>query len=201
MDELFNLLPLKISNHMSEDAIKAEQEIVQAAKRNAKAFGKLYDKYFEGIFSFVYRRTDDEDIAADLTSQTFFKALQNIKKYEFRGLPFSAWLYRIASNEVNKHYRKTDTKALFSVEEGRVLEIMAESVENADEEQLQLLVKLLKELPTAMVEVLELRFFEGKSFKEIAYILEITESGAKMRTYRAIEALKKNFKIKQQENE
>ena len=180
---------------MSEDAIVAEQELVLAAQQNEQAFGALYDRYFEGIFGFIYRRTDDEDLTADLVSQVFLKAIQNIKKYEFRGLPFSAWLYRIASNEVNRHYRKHKKQMIFSLEEGRVAELIDEEEEN-NEEKITLLMECLKELSTAVMEVLELRFFEAKSFKEIAFILEISESGAKMRTYRALEKLKGQFDIK-----
>lgn len=195
MLETIQLKPLRTASHMSEDAIVAEQEIVLAAQQNEQAFSKLYDRYFEGIFGFVYRRTDDEELTADLVSQVFLKAIQNIKKYEFRGLPFSAWLYRIASNEVNRHYRKHRKTMIFSLEEGRVAELIDEEEEN-NEEKITLLMECLKELSTSVMEVLELRFFEAKSFKEIAFILEISESGAKMRTYRALEKLKGRFDIK-----
>jgi RNA polymerase sigma-70 factor (ECF subfamily) len=195
MFETIQLKPLRTDSHMSEDAIVAEQELVLAAQQNEQAFSALYDRYFEGIFGFIYRRTDDEDLTADLVSQVFLKAIQNIKKYEFRGLPFSAWLYRIASNEVNRHYRKHKKQMIFSLEEGRVAELIDEEEEN-NEEKITLLMECLKELSTAVMEVLELRFFEAKSFKEIAFILEISESGAKMRTYRALEKLKGQFDIK-----
>ena len=188
--------PLKNSHHITSEEIQEEQKIITAAKKDIRKFGALYDRYYEGIFNFVYRRSDDEAVAADLVSQTFLKAMQGLKKYEFRGLPFSAWLYRIASNEVNKHYRKGKRQQVFSLEEGRVLELMESDGEGADEEQLAMAVQLLKALPTDMMEVLELRFFEEKSFKEIAYILDISESGAKMRTYRALEKLKSSLKGK-----
>jgi len=195
MLETILLKPLRSDSHMSEDAIAAEHEIVLEAQKDEMAFGKLYDKYFDGIFGFVYRRTDDEALTADLTSQVFLKALQNIKKYEYRGLPFSAWLYRIASNEVNHYYRKHNKTVIFSLEEGRVADLIDET-EESSEERIAVLMKCLKEMPTSIIEVLELRFFEEKNFNEIAFILEITESGAKMRTYRALEKLKGSFDIK-----
>ena len=102
MIKTITISPLQNSGHMSDAEIRDEQQIVQKAKQDANAFGALYDRYFEGIFHFIYRRTDDEAVAGDLTSLTFLKALQNLKRYEFRGLPFSAWLFRIAANEVNK---------------------------------------------------------------------------------------------------
>lgn len=187
-------------NHMTDEAIQQENQLVELAKNDEIAFGKLYDHYFDGIYGFVYRRTDDEEIAGDLTSQVFLKALQNLKKYQFRGLPFSAWLYRIASNEVNKFYRKKNRKVVFSLEEERVREIIDEDDDDPKEEHLKLLIESMNEMKTNVVEVLELRFFEGKNFKEIAYILDISESGAKMRTYRALEKLKDNFDIKIKDN-
>ena len=183
--------------HLSEEEIDAEYQIVRLAQHREEAFGQLYDRYFDGIFGFIFRRTDDEHAAADLTSQTFLKALQNLGKYEFRGLPFSAWLYRIASNELNKYYRKENRKILFSVEEERVRDIIDEDQsEEEKHEKVKLLVQTLNEMSTDIIEVLELRFFEEKNFKEIAFILSISESGAKMRTYRALEKLKNYFTIK-----
>ncbi len=195
MLDTIQLKPLKSNSHRSEDEIVAEQKLVYAAQQDEQAFGKLYDRYYEGIFGFVYRRTGHEELTADLTSQVFLKALQNIKKYEYRGLPFSAWLYRIASNEVNRYYRKHHKTMVFSLEEGRVAELIEEA-EESSEEKISLLMECLKGLPTSVIEVLELRFFEDKSFKEIAFILEITESGAKMRTYRALEKLRQHLDIK-----
>jgi len=186
--------------HMSDEAIQQESVLVELAKKDEVAFGKLYDRYFDGIYGFVYRRTDEENLAGDITSQVFLKALQNLKKYEFRGLPFSSWLYRIASNEVNKYYRKKNRNVVFSLEEERIREIIDEKEEDHKEAHMSLLVESLNEMKTSVVEVLELRFFEGKNFKEIAYILDISESGAKMRTYRALEQLKENFNIKISDN-
>ena len=124
--DLNKLIP---SRHMTEDEIAAERQIIEASKKDVQAFGKLYDRYFEGIFEFIYRRTDDEELADDLCSQTFVKALENLKRYEFRGLPFSAWLYRIATNEVNRHFNKKKRNRVFSLEEERVKELI-ESDEN-----------------------------------------------------------------------
>lgn len=195
MDKSIYLKLLNTAKHMSEEEIASEQEIVEASKKDPRVFGKLYDKYFEGIFSFIYRRTENEELTSDLASQTFLKALQNIKKYEYRGLPFSAWLYRIASNEVNRFYNKKKRDKVFSLEEERVFELFELEDTEFSEEQIQLLITTLKQLPTETIEILELRFFEGKSFKEISFILNIGESGAKMRLYRAVEKLKTNFKV------
>ncbi len=175
---------------LTEEEILAEQLLVEAAQNDSRKFGPLYDRHFEGIFGFIFRRTDDEQVAADLVSMTFLRAMQNLQKYEFRGLPFSAWLYRIASNEVNKYYQKRKKKMVFSLEEDRFKEILDETDTENNEEQIEQLIASLRDLPTDMLMALELRFFEGKGFKEIAYILDVSESGAKMRTYRALERLR-----------
>jgi RNA polymerase sigma-70 factor, ECF subfamily len=180
---------------LSEDDILKEYSILERSRKDSRAFGELYEKYFDRIFNFIYRQTDDEDLTADLCSQTFLNALNNVNKFEFRGVPVSAWFYRIAANEVNKHYRKIKKERVFSLEEVRVKELIDINNENWDEEMIQRLLEFMKELPTDMLEVLELRFFEDKDFKEIAFILEITESGAKMRTYRALDRLRKNFNL------
>lgn len=181
---------------MAEDEMQQERVIVEQAKKNSRDFGALYEKYFDRIYNYLYRQTDDEELAGDLCSQTFINALNNLKRYEFRGVPFSAWLYKIASNEVNKHFRKFKGKKIFSIEEVRIKELVEQSDEAWDEELVKKLIEFMKDLPMDMLQVLELRFFEDRDFKEIAYILDITESGAKMRTYRALDKLRKNFKIK-----
>jgi len=181
---------------MSEAEILEEYSILDRAKKNPQAFGELYEKYFDRIFNFIYRRTDDEDLTADLCSQAFLVALKNVNRYQFRGVPFSAWLYKIASNEVNKHYRKRKNVNVFSIEEMRVRELLDQANEEYDDEIIQRLMNYLRDLPTEMLEVLQLRFFEDKDFKEIAFILDITESGAKMRTYRALDRLRRNFNLR-----
>ena len=97
---------------------------------------------------------------------------------------------------MNKHYRKAKTKQVFSLEEVKVREMIEQSNETWDEELIQRLLDYMKDLPTDMLRVLELRFFEDKDFKEIAFILDMTESGAKMRTYRALDKLRQHFKLK-----
>lgn len=181
---------------MNEDDLRKEMEIVERSKKDPKAFGELYEKYFDRIFNFLLRQTDDEDVAGDLCAQTFVNALSHLSGYQFRGFAFSAWLYKIAGNEVNKYYRRNKSKKVFSIEEVRVKELVERADESWDEELITRLIHFMKDLPTDMLQVLELRFFEDKDFKEIAFILDITESGAKMRTYRALDKLRKNFHIK-----
>ncbi len=186
---------------MTDEEIRREHEIVERSRRDPKDFAELYEKYFDRIYYFILRQTDDEEVAGDLASQTFVNVLNNLSKYQFRGLPFSAWLYKIASNEVNKFYRKKKGKIIYSLEEIKVRELIERGNEDYDEEIIQRLLGYLKELPDDMLQVLQLRFFEDKDFKEIAFILDMTESGAKMRTYRALDKLRRSFNIKVKYNE
>jgi RNA polymerase sigma-70 factor (ECF subfamily) len=180
---------------LSENEIREEYLLLEKAKKDPEAFGPVYEKYFDRIFNFIFRQTDDEELTGDLCSQTFLNALNHLPRFEFRGVPVSAWLYRIAANEVNKHYRKLNAARVFSIEEERVRELVEQTAKSYDEELIRKLLGYLTELPTEMLEVLELRFFEDKDFREIAYILNITESGAKMRTYRALDRLRKKFNL------
>src|SRR5882672_2155963 len=155
---------------MSEEEIRREYEAVDRSKRDPSAFGRLYEKYFDRIFNFIYTQTDDEELTADLCSQTFLIALNNLGRFEFRGVPVSAWFYKIASNEVNKHYRKIKSRKVYSLEEVRLRELFSREEEDYSEEILAKLINLMKDLPGEMLEVLQLRFFEDKDFKEIAFI-------------------------------
>jgi RNA polymerase sigma-70 factor (ECF subfamily) len=82
-----------------------EDQLVERAKRDADAFGELYDHYFGQIYRFVYSRVRDQDAAEDVTSEVFFKALRAIGRYKPSGHPFSAWLYQISVNAIADHYR------------------------------------------------------------------------------------------------
>ena len=187
----FNALVIETSRHISEEEMLREFETVKKAVKSPAEFQVLYDKYFASIFNFIFRKIDDEEITADLTSQTFLKALGNLKRYKYRGVPFSAWLYRIASNEVNKHYRSGKRKLVYSFDESEFEHLIEQNTEHEIEIDIDYIIRQMQTMSESDIEVLELRFFEGKSFYEVAFILDITEANAKMRTYRAVEKLKK----------
>ena len=102
---------------VSADAMLSEWTEIQAAQKDAAMFRPLYNRYFEQIFQFIYKRTLNEDLCADICSQVFLKAMQRLDGYTFQGVPFSAWLFRIASNEVAQHYRTTQKSRVVSVED------------------------------------------------------------------------------------
>ncbi len=182
--------------HQSDDAIKEENQIVERAKDNPEVFGFLYEKYYRAIFIFIERRTEDRQTAHDLTSQVFLKAMLNLPKYKFRGLPFSAWLYRIASNQINEFYRNSHQRRVISLEDEHVGRLFGQVSASNHADRSDLVGYLLNQLDEDEVALLELRFFEDRPFKEIAFILDITENNAKVKTYRIIEKLRK---IAQQE--
>jgi RNA polymerase sigma-70 factor, ECF subfamily len=182
-----------LSFHQSPEEIKNELAIIAKAKADPNRFSPLYEKYYKQIFLFIYRRVDDEDHTADLTSQVFLKAILNLPKYEYKGVPFSAWLYRIASNEVNQYFRQAKTTRTISIEEEGLSRLIGELSEEEEDqhEKEQIIMESLNCLTKEEVQYLELRFFEDKSFREIGYILLVTENNAKVKTYRIIDKIKK----------
>jgi RNA polymerase sigma-70 factor (ECF subfamily) len=167
-----------------------EKSWILAARDQPEAFAPLYERYFKPIYIFINRRVANPDLAGDLTSQTFTKALVNVRKYEFRGLPFSAWLYRIALNEVNMHFRKASKHVEVDLPIHLVDSMIETMEEHPDEERRTRVVEAMNELKFDQVELIEMRFFENRRFKEIGDILGITEENAKMRVYRAVNKLR-----------
>lgn len=177
----------------------SESELIQLAKKNSSYFGALYDIYFEKIFRFVFQKLGGlEDIAGDLTQQVFIKAMANMDRYEDRGLPFGSWLYRIAQNEVSMFFRQQKKNYTVPVDENRIQAVAGEANISSymSMEEQEILIELLNELEEEHANLIELRFFQGLSFKEIADIYSITEANAKMRTYRILERLGKKWKEK-----
>ncbi len=175
---------------VSEEAVLAEWQEIQAAQRNPAMFRPLYDRYYESIFRFVFRRTADEELTGDLCAQVFLKALQKLESYQYKGVPFSSWLFRIASNEVAQYYRQHQKTRVICVEDADLSNMMGEMQEDRDETHLNNLTKVLDTLEDKDLQLIEMRFFEQRPFKEIADILGMTESNAKVKTYRILERLK-----------
>lgn len=180
--------------HVSEAEIKNELKQIEAAKRDPDQFGPLYDRYHDQIFRFIFKRVQDLDLTADICSTVFLKAMLNIKKYQFRGLPFSAWLYRIASNEVNMHFRSEKKVVKVEVREQDVKVLMTEAESTDSDEDMRHMLHALSQLPPELSQLIDWRFFEKMSFAEIGEILGISEDNAKVRTYRTIKKLKTMIK-------
>lgn len=179
---------------MKEQASKikvTEKHLIEAAKLNPARFAPIYDFYYKQIFIFIFKKVKDEELTADITSRVFLKALLNLKKYEHRGFPFSSWLYRIAANEVNMHFRKMKKKQEVELNENDLKTLLDEVNQNSSDEQMELVINGLNQLPLEQMDLIDMRFFEKRSFKEIGEITGTTEGNAKIKVYRALDKLKK----------
>lgn len=179
------------SHTMTQAQIRAEDELVQAAQKNPRHFDVLYRRYYDAIFGFVYKRTRDEDLTADLTQQAFLKAMTHLKRYRFRGVPFKAWLFTIAANEVNQFFRQHQKQRVISLETVQLQEMTEEAELDATDENLQRMVAALDQLTLEEVQLIEFRFFEKIPFKEVAAIYGLTESNAKVKVHRLLKKMKK----------
>jgi RNA polymerase sigma-70 factor, ECF subfamily len=173
---------------------QTENDIILQAKQDPAAFKPLYEKYFKRIFLFIYHRVEERDTAADLSAQVFLKGLTRISQYHERGLPFSSWLYRIAVNECNDYFRRNKRARVVYVEEPSFHNLFEEMFpDNPREELEKKLHQVLQKLKPEELQIIELRFFEDMPFKMVAEVLNITETYAKVRTYRTIDKMKKIF--------
>lgn len=176
--------------HQPIYSIEEELNWIEAAKANPRNFGKLYEKYYTDIFRFIWKRIGDEELSATIVSDVFVKALKALPKYTYKGVPFAAWLYQIARNEINLHYRESNKARTVSVETHQLTDVMSEIEESDQEEQISLLLKSLEYLEPEELELLEMRYFEKRSFKEVSDILQIKEGTAKVKMHRVIQKLK-----------
>ena len=189
-------LLLSTNQPPKDPKLAAELRLIQAAQKDPQRFAPLYDKYYRPIFIFVHKRVKDSDLAGDLTSQVFLKALLNINKYEYRGFPFSSWLFRIAVNEVNMHFRSASKNFSVTISESMMGSMVEEAeLENTEENQRQM-IEALNELPEDQSQMIELRFFEHYSFKQLGDFYRITEANAKVRVYRIMKKMKKIITLK-----
>lgn len=180
---------------VSESALHQEWEEIRAAQGNPALFRPLYERYYESVFRLIHRRTSDMELSGDLCSQVFLKALQKINTYTFQGVPFSAWLFRIAVNEVSQHFRQQQNNRVVSVNDLHLHDLIDDI--GTDPEEMELLRRkmlgALENLKGDDMQLIEMRFFEQRSFKEIADILGMTENNAKVKVHRILERLKRKL--------
>ncbi len=182
----------KIANEVALD----ERLIIEQSKKDPKRFSAIYEKYHEPIFRFVYSRIGQLEASKDITSSVFYKALAHIRKYKDQGLSFSSWLYRIAVNECYDFFRAQKKYRTVALEDYMHADLLDELQleENEKEIWMNSLPGLLETLEPKDLELIELRFFEAKSFREVGYILGITENNAKTRTYRVLGRMRKEVR-------
>jgi RNA polymerase sigma-70 factor (ECF subfamily) len=163
-----------------------EKELVARAATDSAAFGELYDSYFPQIFGYALKRTGSVALAQDIVSEVFLKAFKSIEKYEWRALPFSAWLYRIASNEISSQYRKlkfftssfttnTELEIAGGSRESLEAELVAAQDILDEKREMAEIRKCLLSLPNKYQEALSLRYFEGLGVSDICAIMNKKE--------------------------
>jgi RNA polymerase sigma-70 factor (ECF subfamily) len=166
---------------MSHDA--DERLLVEAAQRDPMRFAELYERHFYRVYAYIARRVGDRDRAEDLTADVFQEALAGIPKFEWRGVPFWAWLLRIAARAVADHWSRSGRESGYASSEPEPA--------GADEiERDAMLYQLVGRLPEAQFRVIYMRFIEQKSIREIAQALDRSEGSVKQLQLRAIENLR-----------
>jgi RNA polymerase sigma-70 factor, ECF subfamily len=169
--------------------LKASEEVderllVEAAQKDPSRFADLYEHHFDRIYAFIARRVRDRYEAQDLTSEVFHQALANIKRYTYRGVPFSAWLFRIASNAIVDRSRRVNR------ERDVLMQQEPEDIQLQDCEDHARLFKTVNGLPSDQRRVIELRFAKQKSIREIAEEMNRTEGAIKQLQFRALQNLR-----------
>jgi RNA polymerase sigma-70 factor (ECF subfamily) len=163
-----------------------ERHLVEAAQSDPAKFGGLYELHFERIYAFIVRRVRDRDIAEDLTSEVFHKALANLRSYEWRGAPFAAWLIRIAANAVADHAKRAGRE----ISRGEDPPEPAAAPDVEEVEDSAHLFRLVSELPSNQRRVIHGRFVEERSIREIARELGRSEGAVKQLQLRALQNLR-----------
>jgi RNA polymerase sigma-70 factor (ECF subfamily) len=181
------LRPLPLTR--SAESLEAERGLVERARHDSAAFGELYERYVDAIHTFAFHRLGDHTQAEDVTAETFQRALEHIGSFEWRGVPFSAWLYRIASNVIVARFRRQLPLAGEAPGDGLGEERVDVDAGLLHKEQITELLAAVHALPDDQQQVIILRFGAELRSKEIAYIMERSEGAVKALLHRALDAL------------
>jgi len=177
-----------------------EQELIKKAQKGEKqAFAALYDTYVEAIYRFIYLKIGRKADAEDITQQVFLNAWQNIQRYNYKGFPFSSWLYKIAHNAVIDFYRSYNNQAKIELESAE--EIIQENGPNQEQEidsnlDLERIKKAIQQLPPDQQSIIIMRFVDDLPIKEIARILEKNEGTIRVIQHRALKQIRKICSLK-----
>jgi RNA polymerase sigma-70 factor (ECF subfamily) len=168
----------------------AERRAVEAAQRDPARFDELYEANFERVYAYVARRVRDRDVACDLTSEVFHRALANLDRFEWRGVPFVAWLLRIAAHAIADRGTRAARDGRLATElHGADVETVP-AVDLADVEARAHLFRCVDALPPDQSRVIMLRFAEERSIREIAATLGRSEGAVKQLQFRGLQALR-----------
>jgi RNA polymerase sigma-70 factor (ECF subfamily) len=161
-----------------------ERQQIEAAQRDPGLFAALYEENFDRVYSYVTARVRDRAAAQDLTAHVFHHALENLAAFEWRGTPFMAWLYRIAGNAVVDHLKRT------AREQTGDLPDLAEEPDFDDIERRAKIFRLVKELPDDQRRVVEMRFVDDCSIRDVARAIGRSEGAVKQLQFRALQKLR-----------
>jgi RNA polymerase sigma-70 factor (ECF subfamily) len=165
-----------------------EKALVESAQRDPRRFAELYARHVDRVYAFVARRVPARSDAQDLTSEVFQHALANLERFEWRGVPFAAWLYRIAANAVADHYQRR------AREQGAALDDAGgEDADALAVERRALIYRAVRTLPDDQRRVIELRFAGERSIAEIAQALGRSEGAVKQLQLRAMQSLRRRL--------
>jgi RNA polymerase sigma-70 factor (ECF subfamily) len=175
-----------------------EAELVEAARKDPEAFGELYERNVERIYSYIYYRVGNESDAEDLVARTFYQALANLPRYSDRGLPFAAWLYRIAHNLVANHHRARQRWKTAPLDDVEVIGRPADGPERVAErdERSVALWAAIRRQPEERQRLLILKFAERLSNDQIGQLMGRTESSIKSLYHRTLKALKADLEAR-----
>jgi len=168
-----------------------ERVLVEAAQADPSKFEALYELHFERIYFFIVSRVRDRAVAEDITSETFQKALASLGSYEYRGAPFASWLYRIASNGIVDHYKRSNREQQIDELENPLADrtdLGAHDIEFI--ERHVHFFRLVEQLPEVQRRVVVERFVEDRSVREIAQRIGKTEGAIKQLQFRALQTLR-----------
>ena len=168
-----------------------ESELVERAKQNSAAFGELYDHYVDQIYRFIYSRVRSSAVAEDITSDVFFKALRALPRYRSEGHPFSAWLYQIAVNAINDHFRSHRShssldNALDVADQGRAVGDVA--IHNDEAARVWAAIDAL---PRHQRTALTLKLGEDMKLSDIGEVMGKSEGAIKLLVHRGMQTLRK----------
>jgi RNA polymerase sigma-70 factor, ECF subfamily len=164
-----------------------ERLLVEAAQKDPAKFADLYELNFERVYAYIARRVGDRHLAEDLTSEVFQKALAHLPEFDWRGVPFAAWLLRISSNLISDQWKRQAREVVEDPPEVGS-EINMEAIEHRAK-----LFRLVEKLPADQRRVIGMRFAEGKSIREIAHELGRTEGAVKQLQFRGLQTLREQL--------
>ena len=164
--------------------MEQERLLIEAAQKDPSRFAALYENNFERVYAFVVRRVRDRHEAEDLTAEVFQHALANLSRFEWRGVPFAVWLYRIAANAIADRWKQLSRESPNPVSDD------LDQASWPDIERRATLFQLVDSLPVDQRSVIIKRFVEQRSIRDIAQEFGRSEGAIKQLQYRALESLR-----------